>query len=461
MNTTYSFRQHQERTLGAILLALSIGAMTTFPVSADPLQLIDLGVDFSPADINNHGTIVGSRKTDNGNVAFRWPANSMPVDIPGATTASAVNESDQITGNTLTGAFLYDGNLHEWDGYGGYGINESGQISGNQALNNPYRATPQPLDPAIYTPGTWNNLGVAQTYPRGTRLGAYADLYMLDDVNDAGFAVGSQRRYGLSGSSAILTTPAFDAVIALPIPYGGYAAAINSRNLIVGTTGSNSSSGEYSHAFLYDYNAETLVDLGTLSGGLTSSAADINDSDQVVGSSWLVTQPTSIYDPTQYHAFLWENGTMTDLNDRLPAGSGWILTAATAINDSGDIVGTGLLDGQTHGFLLTNDQTQQPTATTPPVAVASADGTTGRAPLEVTFSSAEAYDPDGPLAGYTWDFGDGSPVTTDANPVHVYSDPGNFIAVLTVTDGQGQTATAQVEIQVGKTKGNRRRQDLR
>jgi cytochrome c len=93
--------------------------------------------------------------------------------------------------------------------------------------------------------------------------------------------------------------------------------------------------------------------------------------------------------------------------------------------------------------------------------VASADGTTGRAPLEVTFSSAEAYDPDGPLAGYTWDFGDGSPVTTDANPVHVYSDPGNFIAVLTVTDGQGQTATAQVEIQVGKTKGNRRRQDLR
>ena len=461
MNTIYSFRQHRERGPAAILMALLIGSITTLPVSADPLQLIDLGVDVSPADINNLGTIVGSRKTDTGNVAFRWPANSLPVDIPGAIIANAVNEFDQITGNTLTGAFLYDGSLHEWDDFNGYGINESGQISGNHALTNPYRATPQPLDPAIYTPNTWNNLGVAQTYPRGTRLGAYADLYMLDDVNDAGFAVGSQRRYGLSGSSAILTTPAFDAVTVLPIPYGGYAAAINSRNLIVGATGSNSTSGEYSHAFLYDYNAGTLLDLGTLNGGLTSSAADINDSDQVVGTSWLVTQPTSLYDPTQYHAFLWENGTMTDLNTLIPAESGWILTAATAINDNGDIVGTGLLNGQAHGFLLTAGQTQQPTATTPPVAMASADETTGRAPLEVTFSSADAYDPDGPLAGYTWDFGDGSPVTTEANPVHAYNDPGNFIAVLTVTDGQGQTATAQVEIQVRKTRGSRKRQDER
>ncbi len=452
------YRSRQCRTLGrlALVLALLTGAVTTLPVYAGPRQLIDLGVDVSPADINNLGTIVGSRKTATGNIAFYWLANSMPVDIPGATSANAVNEADQVTGNTLSGAFLYDGGLREWDGCGGYGINEAGQISGNKELNNPYRATPLPLDPAIYTPDKWDNLGIAQTYARGTRLGVYADLYALYDINNAGFAVGKRSRYGLSGSSSILTTPAFDAVTYLPIPYGGYASAINSHNLVVGATGTNSTSGEFSHAYLYDYTAGTLLDLGTLNGGLTSSAADINDFNQVVGTSWLVTQLTSVYDPTQYHAFLWENGAMTDLNTLLPAGSGWILTAATAINDNGDIIGTGLLDGQLHGFLLTSGQMQPPAAGEQPVAVASADVTVGRAPLEVKFSSAGSYDPDGPLAGYAWDFGDGSPEVTEASPAHVYTDPGNYIAVLTVTDGQGQTATAQIEIQVRKAKGNGR-----
>jgi probable HAF family extracellular repeat protein len=150
---------------------------------------------------------------------------------------------------------------------------------------------------------------------------------------------------------------------------------------------------------------------------------------------------------------------MTDLNTLVDPNSGWTLTAATAINDNGDIVGTGILDGQVHSFLLTSGQmqTQPPQATEPPLAMASADVTDGRAPLEVNFSSAGSYDPDGPLAGYSWGFGDGNPVTTEVNPAHVYNDPGTYIAVLTVTDGQRQTATAQVEIKVRKAKGNGRR----
>lgn len=89
----------------------------------------------------------------------------------------------------------------------------------------------------------WRNdsLGIATVYSRGTRKGVYADLYVLDDINDAGFAVGSRRRYGLAGSSSILTTPAFNAVTYLSTPYGGNAKAINNQNMIVGTTGSNSS----------------------------------------------------------------------------------------------------------------------------------------------------------------------------------------------------------------------------
>lgn len=455
-NNKDSFTNFLGRGSRRWLLALLVTPSTLIPASAESYELIDLGIDVSPADISNLGTVVGSRKTATGNIAFYMPSGGTLHDIPGATHAHAVNEAGQIAGTTLTGAFLFDGNLREWDGYGGYGINESGQISGNKELKNPYRATPLPLDPAIYTPNRWDNLGIATVYSRGTRQGVYADLYLLDDINDAGFAIGTRRRYGLTGSSPILTTPAFKAVTYLPVPYGGSARAINSQNLVVGATGSNSTTGEYAHAYLYDYNADSLHDLGTLHGGLTSSAADINELNQVVGTSWLVTQLTSLYDPTQYHAFLWENGTMSDLNDLLPAGSGWILTAATAINDSGDIVGTGLLNGQVHGFLLTSGQTQPPTPSQPPVAIVDVDVTTGRAPLTVNFDAGGSYDPDGTIAGYVWDFGDGSGVTGVASTSHLYTDPGTYIVALTVTDGQNMTATAQLEITVRKPKGGGR-----
>jgi hypothetical protein len=53
------------------------------------------------------------------------------------------------------------------------------------------------------------------------------------------------------------------------------------------------------------------------------------------------------------HAFLWDNGVVTDLNDALPAGSGWVHREARGISDNKHIVGTGLFDGQLRGFLPT------------------------------------------------------------------------------------------------------------
>ena len=293
MNDKHKTSRSRTRNFKALVLASLLVPVASFSTAAE-YQLVDLGVDVTPADINNLGTVVGARKTDAGTVAFRWLSGGQMVDIPGATVANAVNEADQVTGKTLTGAFLFDNAIHTWGGFGGYGINEAGQIAGNKQLKNPYRPTPLPLDPAIYTPNKWDNLGVATVYSRGTRQGVYADLYVLNDINDTGYAVGSRRRYGLAGSSPILTTPAFNAVTYLSFPYGGSAAAINSQNMIAGTSGTNSTAGEYAHAMLYDYNTDNLLDLGTLNGGLTSAAADINELNQVVGTSWLVTQLTSL-----------------------------------------------------------------------------------------------------------------------------------------------------------------------
>ena len=50
---------------------------------------------------------------------------------------------------------------------------------------------------------------------------------------------------------------------------------------------------------------------------------------------------------------LYEKGVLIDLNSLIPASSGWVLTEARGINESGQIVGTGVLNGQERAFLLT------------------------------------------------------------------------------------------------------------
>jgi hypothetical protein len=52
-------------------------------------------------------------------------------------------------------------------------------------------------------------------------------------------------------------------------------------------------------------------------------------------------------------AVLWEDGVITDLNDQIPADSGWQLQWAQSINSRGQIVGFGIHKDQTRAFLLT------------------------------------------------------------------------------------------------------------
>jgi probable HAF family extracellular repeat protein len=73
-------------------------------------------------------------------------------------------------------------------------------------------------------------------------------------------------------------------------------------------------------------------------------ARDMSDN-QIIGFSEI--------DNGDWHAFLWENGVMQDLNDLIPEGTGWTLTAARMINDDGLIVGYGTLGGEQRAFLLT------------------------------------------------------------------------------------------------------------
>jgi probable HAF family extracellular repeat protein len=84
-----------------------------------------------------------------------------------------------------------------------------------------------------------------------------------------------------------------------------------------------------------------------LQQGATWNVANaINNSGAIVGRAMFIDGDVSS------HAFVYNNGRLQDPNSLIPAGSGWILTSATSVNDAGDIVGSGTLNGQDHTFLL-------------------------------------------------------------------------------------------------------------
>lgn len=84
----------------------------------------------------------------------------------------------------------------------------------------------------------------------------------------------------------------------------------------------------------------------------------------------------------------------------------------------------------------------------PPVAVIAASVAEGEAPLEVEFNALASRDPDGLVAAFRWDFGDGSPAGVGEVVRHVYGSPGTYAASLTVWDADGARGEAQATIRV-------------
>jgi len=429
-------------------LALILTSAISLPVSA--YTLIDLGANVTPKSINNLGVVAGARNTDQyPATAFSWSSVTGFKNINGGTVANAINNNGIIAGNTVDGAFIEN---RDWSDYGAFGINQLGEVAGYKVGNNPYQPRSLPYNPAIFNGNKWVFFDIARLYSRGTRQGVYADRYILNAINDSGLSVGYKYRYGLAGTAAILIDtkgPVNDItdVDFLPTPAGGRAVDINKNNRVVGITGSNTRVDPviYSKAYVYEYDRDNLMILSVLDGGLRSSASDINENNAVVGSSESISGS---------HAVLWdEAGGVLDLNDEITL-QGWVLTSATAINDNGDITGTALLNGVSHGFVLTNGTVTPPPGTEnqAPEAVATADVYSGRTPLIVNFDSSASGDADGAIVGYFWDFMDGS-TSTEANPEHLFNSQGGYLVKLTVTDNQGLTHFTEVEITVRKKKG--------
>jgi probable HAF family extracellular repeat protein len=132
----------------------------------------------------------------------------------------------------------------------------------------------------------------------------------------------------------------------LPGYDSSYAWAINDLGQVAGFSQCINCSLE-THATLWSKAKGSMLDLGVLPGASDSFALGINNVGQVVGGS-------SYSATNELHAFVWSPSTgMLDLNNLIPANSGWLLQYPNAINDQGQIVGYGTLNGQTEAFLLT------------------------------------------------------------------------------------------------------------
>ena len=67
--------------------------------------------------------------------------------------------------------------------------------------------------------------------------------------------------------------------------------------------------------------------------------------------------------------------------------------------------------------------------------------------VAIAFSGASSTDPDGTIAAYAWNYGDGS-TGTGWSTQHTYALPGSYTTVLTVTDNKGATDTDTASITI-------------
>jgi probable HAF family extracellular repeat protein len=233
--------------------------------------------------------------------------------------AYAINNGGQVVGSSnvsLGGnqhAFLYEDGImkdldsqdstHSW----AWDVNERGQAVGTYFTGENYH-------PCLWEEGGRQDLGVLP-----------GDLYgEAEAINNRGDVVGWSCNSNGENHAFLWKD---DVMTSLGTLGGNFSQAkdVNDHGEVAGMAATAAGAG---HAFLWKRG--TMIDLGTLDGG-GSRALGMNDRGQVVGSA--TTSNRGI------HAFLWTDGTMIDLGvPPLPPGT-TSRSYAFAINRKGQVVG--------------------------------------------------------------------------------------------------------------------------
>jgi probable HAF family extracellular repeat protein len=201
-------------------------------------------------------------------------------------------------------------------GFNALAINASGQVAGAACGSSACQGL------------IWENGSVSSLPP----LPAGYTGSVAFSINDIGQAAGISSVNGSYGATVWSNgTPTYIG--------NGIASSINNLGQVAGSM----YLGPYTHGFVWQNGL--LKDIGALSQSVEGSVAlDINNSGSVVGYSGA-------------NAFIWNEEGMSDLNGLIdpldPLRSLTWLRSASAINDAGQIVGYGVISGQTHAYMLT------------------------------------------------------------------------------------------------------------
>ena len=299
-----------------LLLAVSPGAL------GDPIYTITfLPGDFSAAALGRDGQVVG---TSRGGAAV-WSTSSttyLASLLPGS-EGLAINGAGVIAGRSCSSAFVYGGGsvnlfaLPASSATWATGINDAGQVSG------------------IARQGFGEHAGFRYSGGSFTDMGNFGGaLSMANAINARG---------DLAGFAAVPGEEWADPDRHAAVYRGGTlrdlgtlggriseANDINDRGFVVGW--SELADGLSERPFLFSPEGTCLVDLGSL-GGSSGRANGINNAGTVVGLSDI-----GGVDGFDYHAFVYGNGGMADLNTLVAPPGGWTLVSALDVNDAGQIL---------------------------------------------------------------------------------------------------------------------------
>jgi len=261
-------------------------------------------------NINNRGQVAGSA------------TNAIPDPF------SLYYQLGGFSSGTQTRAFLWqNGQKQDLGTLGGpdavgFFVNERGQVVGASYTNsipNPTTGLPT-LDPYLWEKGAMIDLG--------TLGGTNGSAFLL---NNRGDVIGTSNLAGDQTSHPFLWHDG-KLIDLFTSTIGGSPITANQLNENGEFVGGATFPNRPFDAYLWRNGVAT--DLGALNGDCFSEAVALNSAGQVVGYSVAC-------DFSSQRSFLWENGSMVDLNALIPPNSGLQLVETIAINDRGEIGGDG------------------------------------------------------------------------------------------------------------------------
>lgn len=427
------------------VVALLLRATASLAVNYTVVSLSSNNWSYSESHgINDLGNVVGEYEATNSNsvLTFLWDKNAL-TDIghlngqPYA-IAHGINHGIAVVGESdvglVTHAFVYtNGAMTDLGTLGN--IAASGYSSA-QAINN--------LD-QIVGEASLSDVSVihAVLYAAGgkTDLGALGGNYSsAAALNRAGVIVGESDivQAGVTNVHAFVYTNGAGAVMRdLGTLGGAYSSAqgINDSGVIVGESETLIGGVTYLRGFICSNGVMNA--LGTF-GGSSSSASAINSSGLVVGYA---TDTNEVA-----HAFLYDGNNMVDLNTLLPPGTGWTnLSSADAINDAGEIAGSGYLsDGSYYAYLLKPAPPLTVTVTNP--------APNARFPVPATFTiQASATDTGGTVTNVEFlvngnKIGDSTTPPYSATATNLPA--GTYLLTAVASDNAGLFATNSIDVTV-------------